>query len=62
LALTYIEEPKVDRWSQAYANKLAGQVYGTHGQLAQYCPEDEALWNEFVVTFQQQYHDTAKVE
>ena len=34
LALTYIKGPKVDRWSQAYADKLAGQVYGTHGQPA----------------------------
>ncbi len=51
LALTYIEGPKVDRWSQAYINKLARQVYSTHGQPAQYHPEDEALWNKFVVAF-----------
>jgi len=38
LALTYIEGPKVDRWSQAYANKLAGQVYSVHGQPAQFRP------------------------
>ena len=51
LALTYIKGPKVDRWSQAYTNKLAGQVYGTHRQPTQYRPEDEALWNKFVVAF-----------
>jgi len=62
LALSYIQGPKVDKWSQLYAEYLAGQVYGVAGQPAVYGPNSEELWNDFVIAFRRQFRDTAEVQ
>lgn len=57
LALSYIKGDKVDRWAHQYADHVAEELYTNNVD-----PQNEALWNNFVIAFRRQFQDTAEKE
>ena len=57
LALSYIKGEDVDEWCHGYADTLAEEVY-TNGTD----PNDESLWDEFVLAFVCHFQDTGEEE
>ena len=57
LALSYIKGEDVDEWCHGYADILAEEVYiyGTD-------PNNERLWDDFVLTFVRHFQDTEEEE
>ena len=57
LALSYIKGEDVDEWCHGYADILAEEVY-TYGTN----PNNERLWDDFVLTFVRRFRDTDEEE
>ena len=57
LALSYIKGEDVDEWCHRYADTLAEEVY-TNGTD----PNDESLWDKFVLAFVCRFRDTEEEE
>ena len=57
LALSYIKGEEVGEWSHEYADQLADEVYN-HGVD----PNNERLWDDFVLAFVRRFRDTGKGE